>query len=64
MLYIASGITNDWTKGVNDIKFSIGMELRDTGRYGFILPPEEILPTAEEMWAFHLAVVRELLETS
>ena len=31
--------------------FSI--ELRDTGLYGFILPPEQIIPTAEETWAFH-----------
>ena len=31
--------------------FSI--ELRDTGLYGFILPPEQIIPTAEEAWAFH-----------
>jgi hypothetical protein len=27
------------------------VELRDTGRYGFILPPEQIAPSAEEMWA-------------
>ena len=61
MLYVASGSSLDWTKGVNDIKFSIGMELRDTGRYGFILPPEQIVPTGEEVWAFHITVVRELL---
>ena len=61
MLYVASGSSLDWTKGENDIKFSIGMELRDTGRYGFILPPEQIVPTGEEVWAFHITVVRELL---
>ena len=27
------------------------MELRDTGRYGFLLPPEEIIPSGEEMFA-------------
>jgi hypothetical protein len=27
------------------------VELRDTGDYGFILPPEQIKPTSEEMWA-------------
>jgi hypothetical protein len=31
--------------------FSMTVELRDTGRYGFILPPEQIVPSAEEMWA-------------
>ena len=29
------------------------IELRDTGLYGFILPPEQIIATAEEAWAFH-----------
>ena len=32
------------------------------GLGGFVLPPEQIVPTGEEVWAFHLTVVRELLE--
>ena len=39
------------TKNVTICIFSI--ELRDTGLYGFILPPDQIIPTAEESWAFH-----------
>ena len=35
------------------------IELRDTGLYGFILPPEQIIPTAEEAWAFHKVVFKE-----
>ena len=60
----ASGNSIDWAKGVNNIKFSIGMELRprNLGHGGFVLPPEQIVPTGEEVWAFHLTVVRELLE--
>jgi hypothetical protein len=26
----------------------------------FILPAEQIIPTAEETWAFHMTVIREL----
>ena len=28
-----------------------GVELRDTGRYGFILPADQIVPSGEETWA-------------
>lgn len=31
------------------------------GIYGFILPPDQIIPTAEETWAFHLTVMREIM---
>jgi len=27
------------------------VELRDTGNYGFVLPANQILPSAEEAWA-------------
>ena len=30
------------------------------GTYGFLLPPDQIIPTAEETWAFHLTVAREI----
>ena len=32
------------------------------GRYGFLLPPELIIPTAEETWHFHITVIREILK--
>merc|ERR1711973_742352 len=35
LLYIASGSSADWALGVAEIDFSISMELRDTGLYGF-----------------------------
>ena len=31
-------------------------ELRDTGRYGFLLPEDQILPVAEEMYAAYMLV--------
>ena len=41
---------------------SYGMELRDTGHYGFLLPPDQIIPTGQEVWAFHMAVAREIIK--
>ena len=41
---------------------SYGMELRDTGHYGFLLPPQQIIPTGQEVWAFHMAVAREIIK--
>lgn len=32
-------------------KYSFTPELRDTGRYGFVLPANQIRPTAVETWA-------------
>jgi len=61
MLYIASGSSTDWAHGVAEIGFTTSMELRDTGSYGFLLPAEQIVPTAEETWAFHMTVIRELM---
>uniref|UniRef100_A0A674MFG9 Carboxypeptidase A1 n=1 Tax=Takifugu rubripes TaxID=31033 RepID=A0A674MFG9_TAKRU len=48
-IYQASGGTIDWTYN-QGIKYSYTFELRDTGRYGFILPANQILPTARETW--------------
>lgn len=33
------------------MKYSYAVELRDTGRHGFLLPEEEILPSSEETFA-------------
>ncbi|CAO3570038.1 unnamed protein product [Mortierella alpina] len=47
----ASGGSIDWTYAVGKVKYSYFVELRDTGRYGFMLPESEILPSAEETMA-------------
>ncbi|XP_040199270.1 carboxypeptidase A2-like isoform X1 [Rana temporaria] len=48
-IYQASGGSIDWTYDVG-IKYSFAFELRDTGRYGFVLPATQIIPTAQETY--------------
>uniref|UniRef100_A0A669QAT9 Carboxypeptidase A2 n=2 Tax=Phasianus colchicus TaxID=9054 RepID=A0A669QAT9_PHACC len=48
-IYQASGGSIDWSYDYG-IKYSFAFELRDTGRYGFLLPAAQIIPTAEETW--------------
>ena len=38
---VAGGGSIDWTMGDADIKYSFGMELRDTGEHGFLLPEDQ-----------------------
>ncbi|NWQ83604.1 CBPA1 Carboxypeptidase, partial [Columbina picui] len=45
----ASGGSIDWSYDYG-IKYSFAFELRDTGRYGFLLPASQIIPTAQETW--------------
>ncbi|XP_023330917.1 carboxypeptidase B [Eurytemora carolleeae] len=61
LLYIASGGSLDWALGEAGIPYSFAMELRDKGKYGFVLPPDQIIPTGEETWAFHLTVARAII---
>ncbi|XP_037539214.1 carboxypeptidase A2 [Nematolebias whitei] len=49
IIYQASGGSIDWSYDVG-IKYSFAFELRDTGRFGFILPADQIIPTASETW--------------
>ena len=56
-----SGGSADWAKGVANIKYSYLLEIRDDGRYGFLLPPEQIVPTGEEHWAGVRIIAEEIL---
>ena len=48
-LYLASGCTDDWmTAKAKMVGYTI--ELRDTGDNEFVLPPDQIIPTGEEIW--------------
>jgi len=51
ILYIASGSAVDYAYGQLKIVHSYTIELRDTGQYGFILPPAQIRPQGEEFMA-------------
>jgi carboxypeptidase A2 len=48
ILYIASGNAVDYAYGQRGILHSYTIELRDTGQYGFALPPNQIRPQGEE----------------
>lgn len=48
LLYPAAGGSDDWYKGVMNIKYAYTVELRDSGRHGFILPASQIIQTGQE----------------
>ena len=44
-----------------NVKYSFSVELRDTGRYGFLLPKEQIIPTGEETFEGLKALVKAMV---
>ncbi|KAJ7377899.1 corticosteroid- binding protein [Desmophyllum pertusum] len=48
IIYANSGSTKDWAYGVLGVKYAFALELRDKGRYGFMLPSNQIMPTGIE----------------
>jgi len=48
-LYPAAGGSDDWAIDHGNLNLSFTFELRDTGNYGFNLPPKYIQPTCEEV---------------
>ena len=46
----SSGTSRDWAFGAANIPYVYTIELRDQGGWGFLLPPEQILPTGRETW--------------
>lgn len=57
----AAGGSEDWTYGELGVKYSFSVELRDEGRYGFLLPPEQIIPTGEETFEGLKALVKAMV---
>jgi len=62
MLYGVGGASDDWAKD-HGIKYTATIEMRDTGRYGFVLPPTQIIPNAQEIWAALQIVFQRVIET-
>ena len=46
----ASGSSVDWAHEMAGIPYAYTPELRDKGVYGFIAPPSEINPSAQEVY--------------
>jgi len=58
ILYAVAGGSIDWTYAVLGVKYSYALELRDRGRYGFVLPASQIKPSGEETTdAFYAAIM-------
>merc|ERR1711894_784020 len=56
IIYVSSGSSADWAYGKANITYSYGVELRDKGQNGFLLPASEIIPSGEETLAAILAL--------
>lgn len=60
---LPTGVASEWAKSVG-IKYSYTIELRDTGRYGFLLPPNFIEKTVKEAHAFVSTVAENVFNKS
>ena len=58
---LAPGGSDDWAYDLG-IKYSFTIELRDTGTYGFLLPPHEIKPTCLEALSAVKEIAQHVLE--
>ncbi|XP_034099839.1 zinc carboxypeptidase-like [Drosophila albomicans] len=61
-LYVASGSSVDWVFNELDKKVAYTIEYRDTGRYGFVLPPAQIKPNCEELMTGMIALIKKTNE--
>eukprot|EP00002_Diphylleia_rotans_P028285 TRINITY_DN570_c0_g1_i1.p2 TRINITY_DN570_c0_g1~~TRINITY_DN570_c0_g1_i1.p2 ORF type:complete len:431 (-),score=83.36 TRINITY_DN570_c0_g1_i1:84-1376(-) len=64
IIYVASGSSADWAYGSRGIVQSFGVELRDTGRYGFLLPANQIIPSGIETFEAAKAMANFLATSS
>lgn len=56
---VASGSSCDWAKGTLGLPMSYTYELRDQGRYGFLLPASQIVPNGEEVMDSLVAMFKD-----
>ncbi|KAL1865043.1 hypothetical protein Daus18300_007390 [Diaporthe australafricana] len=57
-LYATTGSSVDYIDATGNATYSYTYELRDTGTYGFVLPANQIQPTAVETWAGVLVMLQ------
>lgn len=50
LLYASTGYSVDYAFEVGKADYAFLIELRDTGNFGFVLPPEQILGSVTEQW--------------
>lgn len=62
VLYAASGASDDYAYAVLEVPYVYTVELRDQGRYGFVLPADQIVPSGIETFAGFKAAVAEMLK--
>jgi carboxypeptidase A1 len=63
IIYKASGSSVDWAYANAKVVYSMAVELRDKGNHGFLLPPEEIIPSGEETFHGLLAMIKSIAES-
>jgi murein tripeptide amidase MpaA len=59
-IYQTSGASGDYAYDKAKAEFAFAAELRDTGRFGFVLPPAQILPSGIETFAGYRALLANL----
>ena len=62
--YAAGGTTEDYSYDDLQIPLTWVVELRDTGDYGFLLPSNQIIPTAEELTNAFIQMFKEIKTNS
>jgi len=60
-IYPASGVLCDDVYKSAGVVLSYTCELRDTGASGFLLPPAQIIPNGQEIWASTVAIANYIL---
>jgi hypothetical protein len=56
----ATGGSMDWAKSKLDVPYTFEWELRDEGRYGFLLPADQIVPTSLETLDSIITILRDV----
>ncbi|KAL5278978.1 hypothetical protein ACFFRR_003539 [Megaselia abdita] len=62
VLYKVSGSGKEWAYGVKNIPIPYTIELRDKGKYGFLLPPEQIIEVAHEVQEGFIGLIKACVD--